>query len=155
MTLCTVIGVKMGEKAFGAAAEQAEVWLTLRGEHDADLNKLHEAVLTCARTLAAADQLGFETLQQDVFPSTENDEACAQLVLDACQGIILEVPMRWSEDFGHYLQHVKGAYFGIGAGEDYPDLHTEHYEYPDALLKPSAEAMLRILQAEASSIDKE
>ena len=34
MTLCTVIGVQMGEKAFGAAAEAAEVWLTLRGEHD-------------------------------------------------------------------------------------------------------------------------
>ena len=40
MTLCTVIGAQMGEKAFGAAAEAAEVWLTLRGEHDTDLNKL-------------------------------------------------------------------------------------------------------------------
>lgn len=32
MVLCTVIGVQMGEKAFGAAAADAEVWLTLRAE---------------------------------------------------------------------------------------------------------------------------
>ena len=37
MTLCTVIGVKMGERAFGTAAARAEVWLTLRAEQDRDL----------------------------------------------------------------------------------------------------------------------
>ena len=49
ITLCTVIGAQMGEKAFGAAAESAELWLTLRGEHDDDLARLRRSVLTRAQ----------------------------------------------------------------------------------------------------------
>lgn len=147
MTLCTVIGAHMGEKAFGAAAEAAEVWLTLRGEHDADLNKLHESVLRMAEMLAMECGLGFYHEVQDVFPATENDPECANLLLQLCDGMELQEPMRWSEDFGHYLNVCKGAFFGIGAGEDYPPLHTEHYEYPDALLEPAMEVFLKLMDA--------
>ena len=147
MTLCTVIGVDMGEKAFGAAAEKAEVWLTLRGEHDEDLNKLFDGVLAFAENAAAEYGLGFGYRVQDVFPATENDPVCAEKLLRLCGGEVLEVPMRWSEDFGHYLYKKKGAFFGIGAGEDYPPLHTEHYEYPDALLEPTAKVFWKIMNS--------
>lgn len=145
MALCTVIGVQMGEKAFGAAAEKAEVWLTLRAERGADLKKLCQMVLTRAEELAAQDGLILETEEQDVFPATENDSACAKKVLKVCGGRILQEPMRWSEDFGHYLTHCRGAFFGIGAGVEYPGLHTETYEYPDGLLMRTAESFLKLL----------
>lgn len=145
MTLCTVIGVQMGEKAFGAAAEQAEVWLTLRGEHDADLNKLFDSVLQLSEKLAAECGLAFSYEVQDVFPATENDPTCVEKVLQLCDGVILEVPMRWSEDFGHYLNSKKGAFFGVGAGENYPPLHTEHYEYPDGLLQPTMDVFWKLM----------
>ena len=147
MTLCTVIGVQMGEKAFGAAAEAAEVWLTLRGEHDQDLNQLFDGVLQLSQQLAQASGLEFSYEVQDVFPATENEESCAQKVMELCAGVPLEVPMRWSEDFGHYLKKCKGAFFGIGAGEDYPPLHTEYYEYPDALLQPTMDAFLALMES--------
>ena len=146
MTLCTVIGVQMGEKAFGAAAEAAEVWLTLRGEHDRDLLKLYDRVVTCGQALAEADGLTFRVEVQDVFPATENDPACAEKVLQLCDGAVLPQPMRWSEDFGHYLQQCRGAFFGIGAGEDCPGLHTEHYEYPDALLPYAVDAFIKLIE---------
>lgn len=145
MTLCTVIGVEMGEKAFGAAAEQAEVWLTLRGEHDADLNKLFDGVLELSRQLAKEYGLAFDHAVQDVFPATENDPDCAEKLLTLCDGQVLAVPMRWSEDFGHYLKACKGAFFGIGAGEDYPPLHTEDYEYPDTLLQPTMDVFWKLM----------
>ena len=145
MALCTVIGVQMGEKAFGAAAEKAEVWLTLRAERGADLKKLRQMVLTRAEELAAQDGLILETEEQDVFPATENDSACAKKVLKVCGGRILQEPMRWSEDFGHYLNHCRGAFFGIGAGVEHPGLHTETYEYPDGLLMRTAESFLKLL----------
>ena len=145
MTLCTVIGVQMGEKAFGAAAEAAEVWLTLRGEHDADLNKLFDGVLTLSEQLSSEYGLQFSYDVQDVFPATENTPACAEKVLRLCGGAVLAVPMRWSEDFGHYLNEKNGAFFGIGAGENYPPLHTEHYEYPDALLQPTMDAFWKLM----------
>ena len=150
MTMCTVIGVRMGEKAFGAAAEAAEVWLTLRGEHDDDLSALHAAVLARAGALAAEGRVAFDACEQDVFPDTDNSPVHAARVLAACHGSPLHVPMRWSEDFGHYLKQIPGAYFGIGAGEDWPDLHTASYEYPDALLQHTIDAFLRLIRAEAA-----
>ena len=94
MTLCTVIGAKLGEKAFGAACAQGEVWLTLRAEHNVDLEKLRTSVLGCAKALCEEAQLEFSYEEQDVFPATENDPACAQKVLTLCGGKTLEVPMR-------------------------------------------------------------
>ena len=44
-------------------------------------------------------------------------------------------PFRWSEDFGWYLKKCQGMYFGIGAGEDCPDLHTPEYEFPDEVIR--------------------
>ena len=146
MTLCTVIGAELGEKAFGAACARAEVWLTLRAEHNADLDALRTAVLGCAKALAQESALGFSFEEQDVFPATENDPACAQKVLALCGGKTLVVPMRWSEDFGHYLLHVPGAFFGVGAGESHAALHTQNYEYPDRLLEPTANAFWSIIQ---------
>ena len=102
-------------------------------------------VLTRAEELAAQDGLILETEEQDVFPATENDSACAKKVLKVCGGRILQEPMRWSEDFGHYLNHCRGAFFGIGAGVEYPGLHTETYEYPDGLLLRTAESFLKLL----------
>lgn len=146
MTLCTVIGVEMGEKAFGAAAAAAEVWLTLRAEHDGDLAALHEAILHLGNVLAEQGWLTFSYDVQDVFPATENTTACAQKVLTLCGGVPLETPMRWSEDFGHYLQRCPGAFFGIGSGVDHPPLHTADYTYPDALLEPTVAAFLALIR---------
>ncbi len=145
MVLCTVIGVQMGEKAFGAAAAEGEVWLTLRGEYNKDLNLLYDKVLRAAEALAEEYALEFSMAEQDRFPSTENTPSCAEKVLEICGGQLLETPMRWSEDFGHYLQVCSGAFFGIGAGEKYPPLHTEHYEYPDVLLEPTMEAFWKLV----------
>ena len=146
MTLCTVIGVQMGEKAFGAAAACSDVWLTLRAERDRDLSALNDTILNCSKALAKKHGLAFSHAVQDVFPATENTASCAQKVLDLCGGELLPVPMRWSEDFGHYLKSCPGAFFGIGAGETHPPLHTENYEYPDALLMPTIRAFLALMR---------
>lgn len=146
MTLCTVIGASMGEKAFGAAAAQAEVWLTLRAEHDRDLEQLQGTILALAQSLAEQSRLTFAFQLQDVFPATENHLEHAQKVLALEGAQLLPAPMRWSEDFGRYLQYCPGAFFGIGAGECCPPLHTDAYEYPDALLPAAIDAFLELLQ---------
>lgn len=146
MTLCTVIGINMGEKAFGAAAANAEVWLTLRAEHDIDLQALCDAILNLSQKLSAEYKLTFTHKMQDVFPATENTPDCTEKVLRLLDGTYLETPMRWSEDFGHYLQKCPGAFFGIGAGEKHPPLHTEDYEYPDELLEPTIAAFLKLMR---------
>ena len=146
MTMCTVIGVNMGEKAFGAAAESAEIWLTLRSQQNEDLEALHSAILNLCADLAGQFGLDYRSEVQDVFPATVNDTSCTHRIINRCGGVELAEPMRRSEDFGHYLLHCPGAFFGIGAGANYPALHTEHYEYPDDLLLPTIEAFLRLIE---------
>lgn len=145
MTLCTVIGTQMGERAFGSAAAQAEVWLTLRAELDQDLEFLFGEILRYSSSLAEEYGLTFQHRVQDVFPAVVNHPDCARWVLDRCGGRLLDAPMRWSEDFGHYLRRCPGAFFGIGAGEGCPPLHTRDYQYPDALLEPTADVFRAIL----------
>lgn len=145
MVLCTVIGVQMGERAFGAAAAGAEIWLTLRAEHDTELTRLYDRIIGASEKLAARYGLGFSFEDCDVFPSTENDPAAAKKVLTLCGGSELKAPMRWSEDFGWYLKSCKGAFFGIGAGVDHAPLHSECYDYPDELLEPTIDAFEKLV----------
>lgn len=147
MVLCTVIGCRMGEKAFGMSASSAEIWLTLRSELGADLEKLRKAVTDFSAETAKRYDLCWEHEWQDVFPATENDEAAAAKVLRVCKGERLDSPMRWSEDFGWYLRRCRGAFFGVGAGEDWPGLHTADYEYPDALLEITAKQFYKLAAA--------
>lgn len=145
MTRCTIIGTKMGEKAFGMAPSQGEIWLTLRGGYDAHIQTLETDILEKAKRLAAEHGLTVSWTVHDSFPATCNHPQSAQRVLDLCDGKLLAESMRWSEDFGWYLQRCQGAFFGIGAGESHPPLHTAQYEYPDALLPISANAFLSLL----------
>ena len=60
----------------------------------------------------------------------------------------LPVPMRWSEDFGYFLQKAPGCYFGIGAG-NVPELHTEGFEFNDAVIPYALKAFVGLIQSEA------
>ena len=48
------------------------------------------------------------------------------------------------EDFGWYTKVCPGAIFYIGIGEAFPALHTEGYDFPDAIL-PAAVQMFRAI----------
>ena len=65
MTLCTVIGAEMGERAFGTAAARAEIWLTLRAERDQDLERLFDGLLRLSQSLASEYALGLEYQVQE------------------------------------------------------------------------------------------
>ena len=149
--LCTVIGARLGEQAFGTAPGYAELWLTLRAEQDAVLEEVSAKVREFSERAAADDGLSSSISIYDPFPATVNDPACAEKVRSACNGTILPEPMRWSEDFGHYLNRCRGAFLGIGAGENQPPLHNPCYDYPDALLLPTIRTFWALLEAPASA----
>ena len=81
-----------------------------------------------------------EVSETDAFPDTVNDTALTEKLEQLCIDhelpyTYLPGPMRWSEDFGWYQKKCRGVFFGIGAGEETPGLHTESYCYPEALLE--------------------
>ena len=61
--------------------------------------------------------------------------------------IINETPFRWSEDFAEYLLQWPGAMFGMGSGEQQPELHHPDYNFPDELIEPAAQLFFSLAKA--------
>lgn len=139
LTMATLVGAKIGEKAFGCAAGAAEVWLTLRAWREDDIHLLIASIEQAARAEAARDGAGVSFSFCDVFPATVNDgetlERLEEISAKAGLGCIeAPEPFRWSEDFGYYGSGAKAVMVGIGAGRDWPQLHTERYKFNDRIL---------------------
>ena len=88
----------------------------------------------------------------DVFPSVVNDpDATAiarQVALDLGHAIHdMELPMRWSEDFGRIGDDgPKATMLHIGSGETLPQLHNPDYDFPDALLPVAIDQFSGIIE---------
>ena len=150
MTLATVVGMRTGERAFGVAASEGRLWVTLRAETDAAFGELNQKADEAICTAASTEKLRVAVSREDVFPATENDDFLQNALESVCKakGLpykYLDVPFRWSEDFGHYGQHLPACFFGVGAGPDTPPLHTESFIYPDALAPVTAELFFHLL----------
>jgi len=151
MTLCTTIGVQAGSRAFGVAASEGEILLTIRGAYEADIEKLKQAIFEYAATVAKADEIQLEIQYQDVFPETGNHVSSVKKLHRICEKatypyIEVKEPFRWSEDFGYYLKKCKGAMIGIGDGENHAQLHTADYEYPDDIMERAVDVFYSLIR---------
>lgn len=136
----TLIGMKLGSENYGVAASDGYLRLTVRSEGEQVFREYLAEIRKLAEVMAQKEALELSIKEIERFPSTDNHAEQVQKIR-ACAAshqipyIELPEPMHWSEDFGWYLQETKGAFFGIGDGEDYAQLHTEHFEFPDSILE--------------------
>ena len=147
----TLIGLNAGGDNFGLSASEGRLNMTLRGHRQADVDALIGKIKARAEALCAEEGMTCALSLSDVFPDTTNDGAAVDEALPRLRGAGLEVmelaePMRWSEDFGWFLKRVPGMYFGIGAGEHAPGLHTANYEFDDALIAPAVRAFVAMVE---------
>ena len=149
MLLATVVNLKVGTRDFGVAPGTGELSVTERAEYENEMEALDRALCEKARQLAARDGLSVSFAESDRFPATVNNDACIDRVAEAALCVTgkpcIEMAELWraSEDFGWYTKVCPSAIFYIGGGEDCPALHTEDYDFPDAIL-PTA---VRLFQA--------
>ena len=134
--MITVISVQMGKEDFGVMAHDAKVCLTLRSKTNEGLSRLKEEL----NQIIFSDQNGLQisVSESDYFPALVNHEKSYQEIRQKLKSKDLNEPMRWSEDFAHYLLDHEGAFFGVGAGNDCPGLHTIDYIYPFDLIEKTA-----------------
>lgn len=149
LTLLTVVHIRLGEIAFGTSAGYAEIRLTLRAYENADMDTLDSELRKTIAQICKTEQLTFDVTYTEVFPATKNHEQAVHLIENSLKKTPLryqqlEKPFRWSEDFGHYLQHTQGAFFGLGAGENQPALHNPDYNFPDELIETGATAFFSV-----------
>lgn len=150
MVLATIIEVKAGDQSFGVSPGDGRISLTLRAEKLEDLNRFEASLISFAKKRAWEQSVGLSVSFADEFPDTVNKSE----VVERCKTCLrnqnipfMEIPgpLRWSEDFGWYLKKADGMFFGVGAGEDCPGLHTRDYEFPDEVIKTALAAMKAFL----------
>ena len=146
----TLIGLRAGGDNYGISAWEGQLNQTLRGHRQADIDALIAAIEKRCAALCTEQGMTCAFERHDPFPDTTNDDvlyddALARFQRAGLPVIGLNEPMRWSEDCGWLLKAVPGVFFGIGAGESAPGLHTETYAFDDALLAPAIRAFESIL----------
>ncbi|WP_326908709.1 hypothetical protein [Sedimentibacter sp. MB31-C6] len=87
------------------------------------------------------------------FPETYNHAESADKVRKASKNkgyriVELKEAKRSSEDFGYYTKLTKGAIFRIGNGEDYPDIHTNEFDFRDELIEIAVDLFKEIIETE-------
>lgn len=147
--LMTLIGMEIGSDSYGVSASDGVLRLTVRAAKQAIFDTYLSKIRELAQMLA--NEYGLELQIQEIerFPATENDEKSTLYVQSCAKELGLSVtellePMRWSEDFGYYLQKTKGAFFGVGDGEAHAQLHTEGYEFPDEIIETAIRLFAKI-----------
>lgn len=141
----SVAGVKAGKPGFRAAADTAEVWISLRSERTADLERIAGKISERAGGLGFRFGLTVRCDTETDFPAVENTVELMPRLQKLGAYSLLKTPMRWDDDFGWLLKNFRGAMLGIGAGTETPALGTADYQYPDALLLPTAELCKRLI----------
>ncbi|MDU1412736.1 MAG: amidohydrolase [Clostridium sp.] len=137
--MCTIISIKVGDKAFGTSAGYGEILLTIRAEREKDLQILQNSITKCVEKISKEHKIKSELEFCDEFPETLNSSREVKRLKKLCidnkiKYEELNEPFRWSEDFGYYTKEIPGVIFGIGAGEKWDQLHTEYYDFPDEIL---------------------
>lgn len=149
----TVIGVSIGSNSYGMSASEGEVRLTVRAEKETEFEEYLKEIRKMAEDMSKNGGFKLEVEEIERFPATENHQTSVEKIRRVAQKlkvktIDLPEPMRWSEDFGYYLRECEGAFFGIGDGENYPQLHTAEYEFPDEIIDEAAEVFLALVDEE-------
>jgi len=143
----TLICVHIGQPAFGTSAGHADVMFTLRAFTNDAMERLLADANAAVDQIAARHGLQVSRSLVEPFRATENNPVCVKAIEKAAHDMPLsvvykDIPNRWSEDFAEYLLEFPGAMFGIGSGEQQPELHHPDYDFPDVLVEPAAQLFL-------------
>lgn len=144
----TLVCCRVGEESFGTSAGKGEVMFTLRTRTN---NAMSELTADADRiAVGAAEKYGLELEKRvrEPFRATENTPQMVEQLEHIFEGqniVIQKTPFRWSEDFAEYLAVFPGAFFGLGSGENQPELHHPDYNFPDEIIEKGAKCFELIM----------
>lgn len=130
----SITHIKMGEFQYGTSAGNAIILGTIRSLNDNLINDIIKQLKISLDKLGSQYNLEVELETSEYFKGVVNSidvtERVRQICIDKNYPVTdMKEIFRAGEDFGFYLEYTKGCYFGIGAGEERPDLHTKNYSF--------------------------
>lgn len=138
--LTTIVHARLGEYFFGTTPGFADILATLRSYNEEDMRELIQNSEQIVHTVSASERLQANFKITDVYPSMINHSGLTKLVIDKAKELNLPVkelekPFPWAEDFARFSRPFPSVFFGIGSGEDTPELHRSDYDFPDDILQ--------------------
>lgn len=150
LVLCTIVQLNVGDYAFGTAASDGVLRMTIRAEIEAEMDALQHRIEELAREQAAIYGLELKFEYEDEFPETRNDPVSVEKVYKAAAKLGYpageKAMSRGSEDFGHYTKLIPGAIFYIGNGIDCPSFHTSGYDFNDSIMERAVEMFKALIE---------
>lgn len=148
----TPIYIRCGSEAFGTSAGEASLAFTLRAYTNETMEWLLQTARSITNEVAQNQQLKVDIELREPFYATENNLQQVVRIQHLAHSLHLSIhqeerPFRWSEDFADYLMVYPGAMMGIGSGEDHVELHHPDYDFPDQIIRPTAQLFLEIANA--------
>lgn len=130
----SITHIKMGEFQYGTSAGNAIILGTIRSLNDNLINDIIKQLKISLDKLGSQYNIEVEFETSEYFKGVVNSidvtERVRQICIDKNYPVTdMKEIFRAGEDFGFYLEYTKGCYFGIGAGEERPDLHTKNYSF--------------------------
>ena len=138
--LVTVIHAEIGSLAFGTSAGKGSLSLTIRAFDQEELDTLLLQIEKEVKRVASMENLKSDISYLEAFAVSKNDPNAARIA----EQVMVELgfgayekpePFRWSEDFGLFSQSCPSYLFGLGSGENCPQLHEPTYDFPDELIE--------------------
>lgn len=144
--LITLIHVTVGEVAFGTSPGSATIMATLRAFNDDDMALLSSNAVNASTQIANNHGLEINTSFTDDYPASVCNPELTHLMENVCDEtkrsvVYLDTPNRWSEDFAHFTACCPSLIFGLGSGENQPDIHSPDYDFPDSIIMDGVELM--------------
>jgi amidohydrolase len=151
LVMCTVIRMDVGEEAFGVSASEGRLLLTIRGEHDEELDILKKNLEERIKEQAGQYGLEYDISYCDSFFAAVSHKESNDKVRKAAKNLGLVVlegdkPSRGSEDFGAFTRRTKGALFWVGCGETRSGIHTAEYDFNDAIIPTVVDIYMAIAE---------
>jgi len=149
---------QMGVQSSGVCPGKGEAHFTLRSGSGTTVKAMEAEFLEIARLIAGKHGLQLDVEVKEEFAETATSDMAFDLIKQAAANAqlsfgLLDRPMRWGEDFGEITGHYEGGMFGLGAGEEQPDLHTPSYDFPDDLLEIGIRMFSALISSTFSAVE--
>jgi amidohydrolase len=152
LALLTIIHLTMGEISFGTSPGYAEIRVTLRAFENEDMELLTQYCESIVSDISGDEHLTSDISYNEAFPASVNNDECVRFVEQSARQNdlkyeFIEMPFKWSEDFGYYSEKYNTCLFGLGAGLLQPQLHNPDYDFPDELIETGVNAFYSIYKS--------
>ena len=156
--MATVVGINCGGANFGMMPGGGEADITLRAVEESVIESIETDITAFARKAAEEEGLEVTFERVDVFPETANAPECVKEAAVAALKAGLKVSemkeyIRSSEDFGWFQRRCPGAMIFIGNGVEYPQVHTEKYDFNDNIIPAGVDMFYEIVKEKEKNIE--